>query len=65
MPSDLWNSTKTEKIEQAPRNVLKRVAQKSISKFGLMMKTGVECEFMLLDPETMQPAKSDNSAKPW
>ena len=30
MPSDLYNVDKSEKIEQAPRNVLKRVRERAL-----------------------------------
>ncbi|MDF1813664.1 MAG: type III glutamate--ammonia ligase [Verrucomicrobiales bacterium] len=51
-------------LAQAPRNVLKRVRERSDQK-GVACKTGVECEFMLLDPETLEVADhSDTLGKP-
>jgi glutamine synthetase len=37
-------------VEQAPRNILKRMVAKAAEK-GLELKTGVECEFFLLSPD--------------
>ena len=37
-------------VEQAPRNILKRMIAKAAEK-GLQLKTGVECEFFLLSPD--------------
>ena len=37
-------------VEQAPRDVLKRVIAQA-AKLGYEMKTGVECEFLLIAPD--------------
>ncbi len=37
-------------VEQAPRNILKRMVAKAADQ-GLTLKTGVECEFFLLSPD--------------
>ncbi|MGD9502365.1 MAG: type III glutamate--ammonia ligase [Methyloceanibacter sp.] len=37
-------------VEQAPRNILKRMIAKA-DKAGYQLKTGVECEFFLLSPD--------------
>jgi glutamine synthetase type III len=37
-------------VEQAPRNILKRMIAKA-DKAGFQLKTGVECEFFLLSPD--------------
>ena len=37
-------------VEQAPRNVLKRVVADAAAK-GYTLKTGVECEFFLISPD--------------
>ncbi len=51
-------------VEQAPRNVLKRVVADAAKK-GYDIKTGVECEFFLIDPsgQTISDA-GDHQAKP-
>lgn len=49
MPADLHAIT-GEPLEQAPRVVLKRVLQQAQS-LGYRVKTGVECEYFLLNPE--------------
>jgi glutamine synthetase len=51
-------------VEQAPRNILKRMIAKAAEK-GLQLKTGVECEFFLLSPDggAISDA-SDTQAKP-
>ena len=51
-------------VEQAPRNVLKRVVADAASK-GYELKTGVECEYFLITPDgsaVSDPA--DRQAKP-
>lgn len=51
-------------VAHAPRHVLKHVMQ-AASKAGYIMKTGVECEFFLLDAEGMAVADiHDKQAKP-
>jgi glutamine synthetase type III len=51
-------------VEQAPRNILKRLIAKAAEK-GLQLKTGVECEFFLLSPDggAISDA-SDTQSKP-
>ena len=51
-------------VEQAPRNVLKRVVADAAKK-GYDIKTGVECEFFLIEPDgqTISDA-GDHQAKP-
>ncbi len=51
-------------VEQAPRNVLKRVVADAAAK-GYVLKTGVECEFFLISPDgsTISDA-GDHQAKP-
>ena len=51
-------------VEQAPRNVLKRVVADAAAK-GYTLKTGVECEFFLISPDgsTISDA-GDHQAKP-
>jgi glutamine synthetase len=51
-------------VEQAPRNVLKKVLEAAAAK-GYEMKTGVECEFFLITPDgsTISDA-GDHQAKP-
>ena len=44
-------------LDQGPRNVLRRVLRRLEADAGLALKTGVECEFFLLEP-------SDASAAP-
>jgi len=51
-------------VEQAPRNVLKRVMQKA-AQSGYQLKTGVECEFFLLTPDGAAIGDAqDQAAKP-
>lgn len=53
-----------EPLEQCPRNTLNRTIEKA-KKQGYQLKTGVECEFFLLDKESHVLADSaDNRAKP-
>ena len=50
-------------VEQAPRNVLKRVVADAAAK-GYTIKTGVECEFFLISPTARRsrtPAISSRS----
>jgi glutamine synthetase len=51
-------------VEQAPRNVLKRVIADAASK-GYELKTGVECEFFLITPDGSAISDpSDHQTKP-
>ena len=53
-----------ELVEQAPRNLLKRLVRDA-AKDGLTMKTGVECEFFIITPDASAPADAgDTQAKP-
>ena len=49
-------------VEHAPRQVLKRV-QAQAAKLGYVFKTGVECEFFLLDADASQPPVKNKSGK--
>src|SRR5512134_3505059 len=48
LAADPWMNGKP--VAHAPRNVLKRMKSKA-AKLGYVMKTGVECEFFLLQPD--------------
>ncbi|PTQ12717.1 type III glutamate--ammonia ligase [Sphingomonas oleivorans] len=48
LAADLWMDGKP--LEQAPRNLLKRMVERAAAQ-GLEMKTGVECEFFLITPD--------------
>jgi glutamine synthetase len=50
-------------VEQAPRNVLKRVIADAASK-GYTLKTGVECEFFLISPDGTTIPTPQSQAKP-
>jgi len=51
-------------VEQAPRNVLKRVIAEA-GKLGYELKTGVECEYFLIDPAgTGISDAADRQSKP-
>ena len=51
-------------VEQAPRNILKRLLTDA-ARDGLTMKTGVECEFFLISPCGTSPADiADKQMKP-
>ncbi|NBO17842.1 MAG: type III glutamate--ammonia ligase [Proteobacteria bacterium] len=51
-------------VAHAPRHVLKQVREKA-AKSGYVLKTGVECEFFLLDDAASAPADTrDTQAKP-
>ena len=51
-------------VEQAPRNILKRLIADA-AKDGLSMKSGVECEFFLIAPDGSAPADlADKQMKP-
>src|SRR6185312_3055270 len=53
-----------ELVEQAPRNILKRMIAKAADQ-GLTLKTGVECEFFLLSPDGAGISDvADTQAKP-
>jgi glutamine synthetase len=53
-----------ELVEQAPRNVLKRVIARA-AESGFVMKSGVECEFFLITPDGRAVSDpSDVAAKP-
>jgi glutamine synthetase len=53
-----------EPVEQAPRNVLKRVMARA-AESGLTMKSGVECEFFLITPDGQAVSDpGDVAAKP-
>jgi glutamate---methylamine ligase len=63
MPADLHTIT-GEPLEQAPRVVLKRVL-KQAEDLGYRIKTGVECEYFLLNAEGEQISdKLDRQSKP-
>jgi glutamate---methylamine ligase len=62
LAADPWMNGKL--VEQAPRNILKRMVAKAAEK-GLQLKTGVECEFFLLSSDGGAISdKSDTQAKP-
>jgi glutamine synthetase len=62
LAADLWMDGK--EVEQAPRVVLKRQIAKA-AKLGYRMKTGVECEYMLLQDDGKAPADGrDTQIKP-
>jgi glutamine synthetase type III len=62
LAADLWMDGK--EVEQAPRTVLKRQIEKA-AKLGYRMKTGVECEYMLLQDDGKAPADGrDTQIKP-
>ena len=51
-------------VDHAPRNVLKRVIRRAADQ-GYQLKTGVECEFFLLNPDGSQISDEfDTAAKP-
>jgi glutamine synthetase type III len=62
LAADLWMDGKP--VEQAPRNVLKRVIA-TASRQGYELKTGVECEYFLIDPAgTGISDTADRQSKP-
>ncbi len=62
VPGDLVMSGKS--VEQTPRTVLKHQVERA-AKLGLRMKTGVECEFILLAPDQHAISDTaDTAAKP-
>jgi glutamine synthetase len=51
-------------VEQAPRNVLKRLIAEA-ARGGIQLKSGVECEFFVIAPDGLSPADAaDRQAKP-
>ena len=62
LASDLVMDGKS--VDQAPRNLLKRIVAEAASK-GFEMKTGVECEYFLITPDGTQISDpADHQAKP-
>ncbi len=62
LAADLWMNG--EIVEQAPRNLLKKLKAGAAEK-GLQIKTGVECEFFLTTPDgTAVCDTADRQAKP-
>ena len=62
LAADPWMNGKP--VEQAPRNLLKRVKAKA-AESGMQLKSGVECEFFLISPDGAGIKDSaDRQAKP-
>jgi glutamine synthetase len=62
LASDIWMAGKP--VEQGPRNVLQRVIAQAKSA-GVQMKSGVECEFFLTNPDgTAIADTADTATKP-
>ena len=62
LAADLWMDG--EPVEQAPRNLLKRLVARA-AELGFAMKTGVECEFFLVTPDGEAISDgADRQAKP-
>ena len=62
LAADPWMNGKP--VEQAPRNLLKRVKAKA-AESGMQLKSGVECEFFLISPDGAGIRDSaDRQAKP-
>jgi glutamine synthetase type III len=62
LASDIWMDGKP--VPQGPRVVLKRVAAEA-AKLGYVMKSGVECEFFLINPDGTAIADgADTATKP-
>jgi glutamine synthetase len=62
LAADLWMDARP--VEQAPRNTLKRMIAKAAD-LGFEMKSGVECEFFLINPSgTGLSDLSDTQEKP-
>jgi len=62
LAADPWMNGKP--VEQAPRNVLKRMIEKA-GKQRLQLKSGVECEFFLVTPDGSQVGDgADRQTKP-
>ncbi|MGF1479203.1 MAG: type III glutamate--ammonia ligase [Cyanophyceae cyanobacterium] len=62
MPADLYQSN-GQPLEQTPRLVLKRVL-KQAQEQGYRLKTGVECEYLLLSADGEISDERDRAAKP-
>jgi glutamine synthetase type III len=62
LAADPWMNGKP--VEQAPRNLLKRLKAKA-AESGMQLKSGVECEFFLISPDgTGINDTADRQAKP-
>ena len=62
LAADLWMAGKP--VEQAPRNMLKRLIGKAAD-HGFQLKSGVECEFFLISPDGESVGDAaDRQAKP-
>ena len=62
LPADCWLDEKP--VAQAPRNLLKGLIAKAAT-MGLQMKSGVECEFFLINPDGSDIADAtDRQVKP-
>jgi glutamine synthetase len=62
LASDIWMDGKP--VDQGPRVVLKRVME-AAAKLGYVMKSGVECEFFLINPDGNAIADgADTATKP-
>ncbi len=62
LAADIWMEGKP--VEQAPRNVLKRLIAEA-ARGGIQLKSGVECEFFVIAPDGLSPADAaDRQAKP-
>ena len=62
LAADPWMNG--QPVEQAPRNLLKRMKAKA-AESGLKLKSGVECEFFLISPDGASVKDSaDRQAKP-
>jgi len=62
LAADPWMNGKP--VEQAPRNLLKRLKAKA-AESGMQLKSGVECEFFLISPDgTGIKDSADRQAKP-
>ena len=62
VPSDLHMDG--EPVAQAPRVVLKRIIEQAAAA-GFVMKSGVECEYFIVDPDGMKISDpNDTQAKP-
>ena len=62
LAADPWMNGRP--VEQAPRNLLKRVKAKA-AEIGMQLKSGVECEFFLISPDGAGIKDSaDRQAKP-
>jgi glutamate---methylamine ligase len=62
LAADIWMEGKP--VEQAPRNVLKRLIAEA-ARGGIQLKSGVECEFFVIAPDGLSPADpADRQSKP-